>query len=108
MTAAVTLLALLTDALVGYPDRLVQLIGHPVTWMGRLTSLLDGALNRDDAVPATRRTAGVAAMVVIVGTVGAVTFGLERALLLLPFGIVAVAFLAATLLAQRSLHAHVA
>ena len=41
MAAPLTLLALLIELMVGYPDRLVQSIGHPVTWMGRLIAWLD-------------------------------------------------------------------
>jgi len=40
--------------------------------------------------------------------VGALAFALQYALLLLPLGIVAAALLGSTLIAQRSLHAHVA
>ena len=36
MTVALTLLALLIELMVGYPDWLARAIGHPVTWMGRL------------------------------------------------------------------------
>ena len=41
MWGTITFLALLTEAIVGYPDWLVQTIGHPVTWMGRLIGILD-------------------------------------------------------------------
>ena len=40
MAAPLTLLALLIELMVGYPDRLVQSIGHPVTWMGRMIAWL--------------------------------------------------------------------
>ena len=41
MAVALTLLALLIELAVGYPDRLFRAIGHPVTWIGRLIGLLD-------------------------------------------------------------------
>ena len=40
MAVALTLLALLIELAVGYPDRLFRAIGHPVTWIGRLITLL--------------------------------------------------------------------
>ena len=43
MSVTLTLLRPADRALVGYPDRLVRAIGHPVTWMGRLIGALDAA-----------------------------------------------------------------
>jgi len=107
--APVTLvLALVIEAMVGYPDRLVRAIGHPVTWMGRLIALFDHALNHDGARFASRRAAGGIALVIVVAVAAAIAFGLERSLLRLPLGILPVAVLAGTLIAQRSLHDHVA
>ena len=108
MAAALTLSALLFDIIIGYPDRLVRLIGHPVSWMGALIGALDRGLNRDEATPAARRMAGTITVLVLVAAVGTIAFLLERGLLRLPFGSIAAALLASTLLAQRSLHEHVA
>jgi len=98
----------LLEITVGYPDRLAQAIGHPVTWMGRLIDWLDRTMNRDGADSETRRRAGAVAMLVLFAVVGLVAFVIERTLLLLPLGLFAVAILASTLLAQRSLFVHVA
>src|ERR1700731_4108470 len=108
MAAALTLSALLFDIIIGYPDRLGRLIGHPVSWMGALIGALDRGLNRDEATPAARRMAGTITVLVLVAAVGTIAFLLERGLLRLPFGSIAAALLASTLLAQRSLYAHVA
>jgi adenosylcobinamide-phosphate synthase len=108
MAAALTLLALLFEIMIGYPDRLMRMIGHPVTWMGALIGALDGGLNRDAATPAARRIAGTITVLILIAAVGTIAFMLERGLLWLPFGFVAAALLASTLLAQRSLHEHVA
>ncbi len=108
MAVALTLLALLIELTVGYPDRLLRAIGHPVTWMGRLLGMMDAALNRESVGETARRSLGVAAIVVLIGVVGMIAAGVQSALLLLPFGIVIVALVASTLLAQRSLYAHVA
>ncbi len=108
MAVALTLLALLIELTVGYPDRLLRAIGHPVTWMGRLLGMMDAALNRESVGETARRSLGAAAIVVLIGVVGVIAAGVQSALLLLPFGIVIVALVASTLLAQRSLYAHVA
>jgi adenosylcobinamide-phosphate synthase len=108
MAAALTLLALLLELVIGYPDRLLRMIGHPVTWMGALIGALDGCLNRDSATPMGRRMAGAITVLILIAMGGTIAFLFERGLLWLPFGSVAAAILASTLLAQRSLHEHVA
>jgi adenosylcobinamide-phosphate synthase len=108
MAAPLALLALLIELTVGYPDRLARAIGHPTAWMGKLIDWLDRRLNRDDAEAETRRRAGAVAMLGLLGVVGIASFLIERTLLLVPFGLIAVAVLASTLLAQRSLFMHVA
>jgi adenosylcobinamide-phosphate synthase len=108
MAAPLALLALLTELIVGYPEELTKRIGHPVTWMGRLISFLDARLNRDAAAPESRRRAGAFAMFLLLVIVGAIAFAVETALLLLPFGLLAVGILCSTFIAQRSLYLHVA
>jgi adenosylcobinamide-phosphate synthase len=97
---------MLIELAVGYPERVLRAIGHPVTWIGRLIGALDRLLNRDAA--GTRRGAGIIAVLVVVGIVGSIAFVMERELLRLPFGVLVTAVLASTLIAQRSLHHHVA
>lgn len=99
---------MLVELAVGYPGRLVARIGHPVTWMGGLIAWLDARLNDPAKRAADRRRAGLAALLVLLLVVGACAFALEMALGLLPFGLLFVAFAASTLIAQRSLYAHVA
>jgi adenosylcobinamide-phosphate synthase len=108
MAAAFTLVALLIELNIGYPDRLLGAIGHPVTWMGALIGALDRGLNRDEATLAARRMAGTITVLILVAAVGTIAFLLERGLLRLPFGWIAAVLLASTLLAQRGLHEHVA
>jgi adenosylcobinamide-phosphate synthase len=108
MTVTLTLCALLMEAVVGYPDRLVPSIGHPVTWIGRLIGALERHCNSDTAEPVQRRALGIITLLLVVSIVAVVAFVIERGLLLLPFGLIGVGFLASTLMAQRSLHEHVA
>src|SRR5262245_18054584 len=99
-----TLLALVIEATVGYPDRLLRAIGHPVIWVGGLIDALDRLLNHESTSNASRRCAGALALVIVVVVVAAVASDIERSLLLLPGGIVIAALVASTLLAQRSLY----
>jgi adenosylcobinamide-phosphate synthase len=108
MAVTLALLALLIELIVGYPDRLLRAIGHPVTWMGRLIAALDRALNHESMSDAKRRAAGALALVVIIGLPAIIGYLAECAILLLPLGIVLAAVLASTLIAQRSLREHVA
>ncbi|PTM49081.1 adenosylcobinamide-phosphate synthase CbiB [Phreatobacter oligotrophus] len=108
MNVTVTLLALLIEAAVGYPDRITRAIGHPVMWMGYMIDWLDCKFNRPDRSAAYRKTSGFMAAFCIVAVPAALGFGVQRGLLLLPLGIVMAGTLASTLLAQRSLHVHVA
>lgn len=78
-----------------------------MTWIGRLIAFLDGALNRASDTDTARRVRGVLALAVIVAVPALVAFGLETALLGVPFGVLPVALAGSTLLAQRSLAAHV-
>jgi len=107
MFVTLAFIALLIEAVVGYPEWLVQSIGHPVTWMGRLISLLDDTLNHERMSRASRRVAGIASLFIVIGVAGGVAYVLERSLFGLPLDIVFAALPASTLLAQRSLYAHV-
>jgi adenosylcobinamide-phosphate synthase len=107
MPAALALFAMLIELCIGYPERLVRGIGHPVTWIGALIGGLDRLFNRD-MTPALRRLAGALAVAIALGVVGAISFVVQWQLLRLPFGIVPVAVLASALIAQCSLHRYVA
>src|ERR1700746_3601687 len=107
MSAALALLAMLIELCVGYPERLTRAVGHPVIWIGGLIGRCDRILNRESA-PALRRLMGLSALVVLLGVVGAAAFVAQSQLLRLPYGLIAVAVLASTLIAQRSLHRYVA
>lgn len=99
---------MLIELCLGYPERLLGAIGHPVTWIGHLIGALDRSLNRETIGRKERRAAGVVAVLILLGVVAAIAFSVQHALLRLPFGILAVGLLASTLVAQRSLHRHVA
>ncbi len=99
---------MLIELALGYPHQLLRVIGHPVTWIGWLIGVLDRFLNRDADGAVWRRTAGIITVLVVLAIVGSIAYVLQHALFRLPFGILAVALLASTLLAQRSLYRYVA
>ena len=107
MSVALALFAMLIELCLGYPQPLMRAIGHPVTWAGSLIGTLDRALNRECG-NGLRRAAGLFAVLVVLGIIGSVAFLIQHELLRLPFGILATAILASPLIAQRSLHLHVA
>ena len=99
---------MLLELCFGYPERLFRAVGHPVSWIGRMVDALDRLLNRETADPKARRLAGAIALLVILALVAAIAVVVQHELLRLRFGFLLVALLAASLIAQRSLHRHVA
>ncbi|QPF89423.1 adenosylcobinamide-phosphate synthase CbiB [Bradyrhizobium commune] len=100
--------AMVVDALLGWPSPLFARIGHPVTWLGRLIGAIDTAWNRDFDPPARRRAAGVAGALLVIVLSVVLGWVLQS---LLPWGwvqTVLVGLLAWPLVALRSLHDHVA
>ena len=76
--------------------------------MGGLIAGLERRWNRETMAPALRRRFGTVTVVLLVGIVAVAAFIIERGLLILPFGLIGVGVIASTLIAQRSLHRHVA
>jgi adenosylcobinamide-phosphate synthase len=102
-------LALAVEAAVGYPNRLYTAIGHPVTWIGRLIKGLDRTLNREAWSFRQRRGAGIVALLALLTVTGLTAWKLDALLQALGLmGILILAILASSLIAQRSLHEHVA
>ncbi len=107
MNFKLALLTLAIEAGVGYPDALFARVGHPVAWFGALIDWLDRRFNRDDDAFAIRRAKGVSALFILLAMALAAGALIERIALALPFGWIALAILASSLMAQRSLHDHV-
>jgi len=99
--------ALTCEALFGYPQALYRAIGHPVTWIGALIRRLDDALNREGDSFLVRKLGGCLALVLLLAITGGVALALQWALTGWG-GFAALALLAASLPAQRSLDEHVA
>ncbi|MGO4573237.1 adenosylcobinamide-phosphate synthase CbiB [Microvirga sp. 2TAF3] len=106
----VALTALAVEAVAGYPAGLFVRIGHPVTWIGALIDVLEKRLNDLDLSPRIRRMRGIGALACLIATVIFVSIHTETLLhsmlgsgAFIPLGV-----LASSLIAQRSLHDHVA
>src|SRR5271165_47399 len=97
--------ALAIESVAGYPDVLFQAIGHPVTWQGRAIEACDRRLNFGS--PLRRRLGGLAALVGLLAVSIAPAALLQALLAQSGLGMAALAALAASLPAQRSLYAHV-
>ncbi len=108
MLTALTALAI--ETCFGYPARIFKTIGHPVTWIGALIGFLEKRLNSSDRSPTERRFLGIVALVVTLAVTVAVAVGTVRVVSLVLDGaaFLALGLLGSSLLAQRSLHDHVA
>lgn len=107
VTIPLCCLALAFEVLFGYPAALYRVLGHPVTWMGALLVVLERRLNRPGPSFARRRAAGILALTALLAATALVTVPLQFVLSRSLAGSVLLAVMAASLPAQRSLHAHV-
>lgn len=106
--AGAMVVAMLVDALLGWPARLFALFGHPVTWLGRLIKGLDSSWNRSSDASALRRAAGAAAALLMIALAASIAWALQALLAPGWTRIVVVGLLAWPLVALRSLYDHVA
>jgi len=110
MTLALACLALLIEAVAGYPQAVVARIGHPVTWIGALIARAEAAWNEGHLSFARARMRGILALATVLLVTGSaallVTHGVSLVLPALA-ALVVEAILASTLLAGRSLDDHV-
>jgi adenosylcobinamide-phosphate synthase len=107
-TLPLALAALIVEALIGYPALLYRAIGHPVTWMGRWLTWLEAILNVAEASFAARRAAGVLTLCLYLAPVALVAWAATYLCVSAgALGLIALAALAASLPAQRSLAIHV-
>jgi adenosylcobinamide-phosphate synthase len=103
MSVELALIAVAVEAIVGYPDFLYRAIGHPVSWIGKFIEWCNEAWNSPQVSFEQRRGWGVATLVLLLMLSLVAGWTIERELPVALCGI-----LGSSLLAQRSLHAHVA
>src|SRR5579883_2363393 len=105
VSAVLVLAALVTEAGIGYGERLHARLAHPVTWIGTALAFFEHRWNRPDY---PRKLLGIVTLALVAGAAAAVGALLQYSFAKIG-AVGAVLFvLAATLgLAQRSLHDHV-
>ncbi len=97
---------MLVELAIGYPERLFRLIGHPVTWIGRLIAFADARCNVETLSPGARRLNGVLALAAILALAGLAGWLIQTTLSGWA-GLLVAALAGSTLIAQRSLASHV-
>lgn len=107
MAFTLAFIALLIERLVGYPQWLVDRIGHPVIWIGNLISRLEKRFNILSESFETRRRNGLICFIFLLAFTVTLAATLEGILLWLPLGLVLTAIISSSLLAQKSLEDHV-
>ena len=101
------MVAMAIDAVLNWPERLFRVIGHPVTWLGRLIEGVDAAWNRDCDLPALRRALGTMAALGAIGLPTMLAWAVQAQLGSGWTSIIVAGILAWPLVALRSLHDHV-
>ncbi len=96
-------LALAVERRFGYPKKLVDTIGHPVIWFGKLISFCETRLNTPARSAQQRKLAGSVALGLLLLSVLIVTVGISTILSWLPFGWLVEMLLATAFLAQKEL-----
>lgn len=104
MTLLVACVAMALEWLLGYPQKLVAAIGHPVMWMGWLIDRLEARLNTPERGFAQRQWGGAITLGLVLLTVLLVSGAIVLLLRSVPFGWIGEAVLAAPLLAHKGLH----
>lgn len=99
--------ALLIERFAGYPQPLFDRISHPVVWIGKLIDWLDKQLNVKGVSSQEGRLRGAVAVLILLAAAFIPSYYVARFLTHWPFGWLAEALLATTLIAQKSLKDHV-
>lgn len=103
MHAFIAPLALLLERWLGYPPRLLELIGHPVVWFGRAITWLEEGVDKRELGPRQRRNAGILTLAMLLGVTLAITVLVQQVLRGIPFGWVLEILIATPFLAQKEL-----
>jgi adenosylcobinamide-phosphate synthase len=103
MHAMIAPLALLLERWFGYPQRLVELIGHPVIWMGRFISFMERGVDKRQRTPRQRRDAGIFTLAMLLLVTLGITLAVQQVLRSMPLGWVLEIMLATPFLAQKEL-----
>ncbi len=103
----IIILALLIDILIGWPNKLFTIIGHPITWIGKAISFLEKTLNKQQFSMIQKRAFGILMLLFLNFPIVISATFLMSFLKELPFNIIIQAILIWPFLAVRSLYTHV-
>lgn len=96
-------LALIVERQFGYSQKLVEIIGHPVMWFGKVISFFETRMNTARRSPEQQRLAGMVAMLALLALVLVITLAIQQVLRLVPGGWIVEILLATPFLAQKEL-----
>jgi len=99
-------LALILERLLGYPKPVYAAIGHPVEWIGKLITKLDGELNKAEAPAWDNRLRGLAALAVLLAAALIPSWLIAKFLSQISLGWIVEPLIATAFLAHRSLREH--
>lgn len=110
MANPVALMALIGEALIGYPASLYKLIGHPVGAFAKIINHCEARWNNDRLAATKRKIAGTITVIILIAIAaggGWLAQYLANIVLPAPYSWIAIAILAIPGLAQKSLYQHV-
>ena len=100
-------LALLVERFIGYPQPVLDKIGHPVMWIGRLITWADNTLNLAGASKTEGRLRGAIALAGLIVAVFVPSYIVAQITGTTRVGWIVEALLATSLIAQKSMRDHV-
>ena len=106
--AAMMLVAIALDIMLGWPDGLYRRIGHPVTWMGAAIGRLEALLNARSASERVRKARGAGVAVLVIGSCAGLAGLAQGALPPGVWGVLLGGIVAWPFVALRAMHDHVA
>ena len=93
MIPLILLIALTLDIVVGWPEKIYENIGHPVTWIGKVISYFEHSLNKRKYSKKSLKLLGTLTFFLTVFPITAIAFLIEQMLLNFYYGFVIQAFL---------------
>jgi len=105
--AALMLLAWAIELVLGWPDWLFKRIRHPVVWFGGLVAGFEHFLNRESWVHPIRYLAGLVTTLVLTSIATGIALAITALIPQTGWGVFFEVLIASSLIASRSLHAHV-
>ncbi len=102
ISAVLAFAATLLERFIGYPRPVLNAVGHPVMWMGKLIEILEKNANNPAISAARRRRNGFVMLAVLLATTAFVSLLIVWTLRDIPFGWAVEIFLASTLSPKKN------